>query len=55
MVVEIADPSAIPSVSEPWFLNFKATCEFKIAMTPDDLKRSNLSKLAEKWSELQMN
>ncbi|MGB5667842.1 MAG: panthothenate synthetase [Maribacter sp.] len=55
MVVEISDPSAIPSISEPWFLNFKATCEFRIAMTPDDLMRSNLSKLAEKWSEFQMN
>ena len=55
MVVDIPDASHIPSISEPWFLNFEAECEFRIAMTPDDLKNSNLSKLAEKWNEVQMN
>jgi hypothetical protein len=55
MVVEIAKASDIPSISEPWFLNFEAFCEFKIAMTPDDLMQSNLTKLAEKWKEVQMN
>jgi len=50
MVVDIPDASAIPSIAEPWFLNFVANCEFRIAMTPDDLMRANLTKLAEKWN-----
>jgi len=50
MVVDIPDASAIPSIAEPWFLNFEANCEFRIAMTPDDLMRANLTKLAEKWN-----
>lgn len=54
-VVDVPDASDIPSIAEPWFLNFEAICEFRIAMTPDDLMKSNLSKLAEKWNEVQMN
>ena len=55
MVVEVAHASDIPSIAEPWFLNFEAICEFRIAMTHDDLMKSNLDKLAEKWNEVQMN
>lgn len=50
MVVEVSDASQIPSIAEPWFLNFKAKCDFKIAMTPDDLQKANLSKLAQMWN-----
>jgi len=50
MVVDVPNASAIPSIVEPWFLNFEANCEFRIAMTPDDLMRANLTKLAEKWN-----
>jgi hypothetical protein len=52
MVVEIPDASGVPAIAEPWFLNFEAHCEFRIAMTPDDLARANLSKLAEKWNHV---
>ena len=52
-IVEITDASEIPSIAEPWFLNFEAHCEFRIAMTPDDLMRANLNKLAEKWDLLE--
>ena len=52
MVVEVADAAAIPSIAEPWFLNFEAHCEFRIAISPDDLMRANLTKLAEKWQEV---
>jgi hypothetical protein len=52
MVVDVKDASSIPSIAEPWFLNFEAICEFRIAMTPDDLMKANLSKLAEKWNEI---
>lgn len=50
MVVNITDASDIPSIAEPWYLNFEAICEFRIAMTSADLMKANLSKLAEKWN-----
>lgn len=52
MIVDISDSSAIPAICEPWFLNFEAHCEIRIAMTPDDLMKANLNKLAEKWSDV---
>lgn len=54
MVVELPNAAAIPSIAEPWFLNFEANCEFRIAMTPDDLMQANLSKIAEKWQDVSM-
>ena len=50
MIVDVPDASHIPAIAEPWFLNFDAICEFRIAMTPDDLMKANLTKLAEKWN-----
>ncbi|KGO82941.1 hypothetical protein IP98_02128 [Flavobacterium cauense R2A-7] len=52
IIVDIKDASTIPAVAEPWFLNFEASCEFKIAMTPDDLMKSDLAKLAAKWYDV---
>jgi hypothetical protein len=50
MVVDIPDASAIPSIAEPWFLNFEANCKFSVAMSPDDLMKADLPALGEKWS-----
>ena len=52
MVVDVKDPSQIPSYAEPWFLNFNAKCEFKAAMTAEDLQKANLSKLSQKWNNI---
>jgi len=52
MEVDVSDASEIPSLVEPWFLSFEANCEFKIAMTPDDLMKADLAKLGEKYNEL---
>lgn len=49
MVVSREDQSEIPALAEPWFLHFRAECEFKVAMTPEDLQRAGLDKIAEKW------
>lgn len=49
MVVHLADASDIPAYAEPWFLSFNADCEFRIAMTPQDLESAGLDKLGEKW------
>ena len=50
LVVDLADPSKIPSFAEPWFLTFNASVEFRIAMTPEDLGRANLESLGKKWA-----
>ena len=52
MVVEVPNASSVPSIAEPWFLIFEAICEFKIAMTSDDLMNADLNKLGKKWNEL---
>ncbi len=50
IVVNVPDPSAIPALAEPWFLTFQAEVEFRIAMTPDDLKKSGIDKIATNWA-----
>jgi hypothetical protein len=48
-IIDVADASMIPSFSEPFFLNFNADCEFRVAMSPEDLGKAGLEKLGEKW------
>jgi hypothetical protein len=50
LVVNLDDPSGIPALAEPWFLTFNANVEFRVAMTPEDLGRSNLEALGKKWA-----
>jgi len=50
MIVDVAEPSDVPRISEPWFLIFNADVEFHIVMSPDDLERAGLDKLAKKWA-----
>jgi hypothetical protein len=50
LVVEMADASKIPALAEPWFLTFQADVEFRIAMTPDDLKKAGLDEIGKKWT-----
>ena len=49
-VVNVNDPSDVPSLAEPWFLTFHAEVEFRIAMKPEDLGRANLESLGKKWA-----
>ena len=49
MIVDLPDASGIPALAEPWFLTFEADVEFRIAMSPDDLKRAGLDGLGKKW------
>ena len=48
-VINVEDSSQIPSFSEPFFLNFDADCEFRIAMSPEDLVKAGLEELGKKW------
>jgi hypothetical protein len=50
MIINMDDPSKVPSFAEPWFLNFNADCEFHIVMTPEDLARAGLDELGKKWA-----
>ena len=50
LVVNVNNSSEIPSLAEPWFLNFNAECQFRIAMTPEDLQQAGLEELGKKWA-----
>jgi hypothetical protein len=50
MVAELADPSKIPTLVEPWFLVFNANVEVKVVMTPADLAKAGLDGLGKKWA-----
>ena len=50
MIINLEDPSKIPTFAEPWFLLFNADCEFHVAMTPEDLAKAGLDHLAKMWS-----
>ena len=49
LIVDLKDPSQIPTLAEPWFLNFHADCRIHPVMTPDDLQRAGLPELGKKW------
>lgn len=49
LIFQLADPSKIPAVAEPWFLAFNANVEFRILMTPEDLRKSGLGDVGKKW------
>lgn len=50
LVVEMADPSKLPALVEPWMLLFEADIKLRPFMTPDDLKNAGLDELGKKWS-----
>ena len=49
LVVDVENPSDVPRLAEPWFLNFNATVDFRIAITPEDLGRADLGALGKRW------
>jgi hypothetical protein len=50
LVVNLDSPSDVPKFAEPWFLDFNATVEFRIAMTPEDLSNAHLDLLGKQWA-----
>ena len=50
LIADVQDSSKIPALSEPWFLTFQADVEFRIVMSPDDLKLAGLDELGKKWA-----
>jgi hypothetical protein len=49
LVIDMKEASEIPIFAEPFYLSFNAKCEFRIAMTPEDLGRSGLDAIAKAW------
>jgi len=50
LVVDLADPSGVPALAEPWFLTFNADVQFGVAMTPEDLGKAGLEELGQQWA-----
>ncbi len=49
LIVDMADPSKVPALAEPWFLAFNADVEMRVVMTPADLKKAALDDLGKNW------
>ncbi len=49
LIVNVEKESDIPSIAEPWFLNFNADCNFRIVMSPEGLQEAGLEELGKKW------
>jgi hypothetical protein len=49
-VIDVDDSSRIPFFAEPFFINFNADCEFRVAISPEDLGKAGLEELGKKWS-----
>ena len=50
LIVQVEQSAQIPALAEPWFLQFNADCQFRIAMTPEDLQQAGLEELGKKWA-----
>jgi len=50
MIVDVAEPSAVPALAEPWFLAFNADVSIHIVMSPQDLGRAGLDAIGKKWA-----
>ncbi|GAB4452433.1 MAG: hypothetical protein OHK0026_17230 [Rhodocyclaceae bacterium] len=49
-MIDVQTPSDVPSFSEPFFLNFQASCKFRILMSPEDLQKADLEALGRNWA-----
>jgi len=49
LIIDVAEPSKVPSFAEPFFLQFDAECRFRVVMTEADLSAAGLDVLAKKW------
>ena len=49
MIVELAEPSMIPSLAEPWFLTFNADVAFHVVMSHQDLQDADFERIGQEW------
>ena len=50
LIVDVADPSKVPAIAEPFFLTFNASVEFHVVMGPEDLAKAGLDELGKKYA-----
>jgi hypothetical protein len=50
IIVDVPEPSAVPSIAEPFFLLFEAEVEFDVVLGPEDLAKAGLDELGKKYS-----
>lgn len=48
--MNVEDPSKVPELAEPWFLQFNANVQFHVVMSPEELGRAGLENLGMKWA-----
>jgi hypothetical protein len=46
MIVDVADGTQVPQVTEPLLLDFDATVHWRIAMSPEELQSAGLDRYA---------
>ena len=49
-VVDVQTASDVPTLAEPFFLNFQADCKFRILMSPEDLQKAGLDEIGKRWA-----
>jgi hypothetical protein len=49
LIVNLENASQIPTLAEPFFLNFTAEIHLHPVMTPQDLQSAGLAELGKKW------
>jgi hypothetical protein len=49
LIVDVAKPSDVPRLAEPWFLTFEADVSFQVCLLPEDLAAAGLAQLGEQW------
>jgi hypothetical protein len=50
VILNVEDPSKVPSLAEPFFLYFDAEVHFHIVMSPQELAKAGLEALNKKWA-----
>jgi len=50
LVVDVSEPSRVPALAEPFFLMFDATVKFRVALTAEDLAKSGLDAIGQRYS-----
>lgn len=48
-LINLQNSSDIPAFAEPFYLNFEASCKFRVVMSPEDLQKAGLEALGKKW------
>jgi hypothetical protein len=51
LIVDLADPSRVPAIAEPFFRTFNASVEFHIVMAPEELAQAGLEDLRKNYGK----